>query len=162
MVQLQWSAFLKNQFQSLGPLTRCKLNVNQENDHAPINECAYIFFQTYPKMAVLKRKKKVWPFSCLLLSFTCLHFLLNVLKMWLANLNLLTTIRRKNEQFNLYIFNVIYLWHVPCVVTIIKLWKKNHNLFHCNSFDHLDLQSLNDYKMFFLCFSTKMFGIWGV
>ncbi len=25
---------------------------------------------------------------------------------------------QKNERSNLYIFNVIYMWHAPCVITI--------------------------------------------
>jgi hypothetical protein len=52
------------------------------------------------------------------LGFTSLHFLLNVSKTWLANL--LTTISTKNERFNLYMFNVIYMWHVPCVATTLN------------------------------------------
>jgi hypothetical protein len=80
------------------------------------NGCAD-FFNISPKRAVLG-KIKVWPFFCLLLGFTCLHFLLNVSKMWLANL--LTAISTKNERFNLYMFNVIYMWHVPCVVTTLN------------------------------------------
>jgi hypothetical protein len=77
-----------------------------------------IFFNISPKRAILG-KIKVLPFSCLLLGFTCLYFLLTVSKMWLANL--LTTIStKKNERFNLYMFNVIYMWHVPCVVSTLN------------------------------------------
>ena len=25
---------------------------------------------------------------------------------------------KRNERFNLYMFNVIYMWHVPCVITM--------------------------------------------
>ena len=92
MVNLLCSDFLKNQFTK--PLSP-SLGVNQmwtkKNDHAPKSE-GVDFFNTCPKRAVLK-KIQVWPFSCLFLGFTCLHFLLNVSKMWLANL--LTTIFTK-------------------------------------------------------------------
>jgi hypothetical protein len=61
------------------------------NDHAARSGCAD-FFNVSPKKAFMG-KIKVSPFSCLLLGFTRLHFLLNVSKMWLANL--LTTISTK-------------------------------------------------------------------
>ena len=76
---------------ALGP----SLGVNQmwtkKNDRAPKSE-GVDFFNTYPKRTNLK-KNQVWPFSCLLLGFICLQFLLNVSKMWLSNL--LTTIFTK-------------------------------------------------------------------
>ena len=46
--------FEKISFENLGPLTRCKPNVDQENDHAPKSECANFFLNTCPKRAVLK------------------------------------------------------------------------------------------------------------
>jgi hypothetical protein len=27
---------------------------------------------------------------------------------------------KKNERFNLYMFNVIYMWHVPCVISTLN------------------------------------------
>jgi hypothetical protein len=42
------------------------------------------------------------------MGYTCLHLLLNVSKMWLANL-LTTIFTKKHEQSNLYMFNVIYM-----------------------------------------------------
>jgi hypothetical protein len=88
----------------------------KRDDHAARSGCAD-FFNISPKRVVLGNIK-VWSFFCLLLSFTCLHSLLNVSKMWLANF--LTSISKKNARFNLYMFNVIYKWHVPCVVTTIS------------------------------------------
>jgi hypothetical protein len=106
----------------LGPSLGVNRMWTKKSDHAPKIEGAH-FFNTCPKRAILK-KIRVWPFSCLLLGFNCLHFFLNVSKMWLANL--LTTIFTKNERFNLCTFNVIYMWHVPCVVTtlnrILSFW----------------------------------------
>ena len=64
-----------------------------------------------------EKKNQVWPFSHILLGLTCLHFLLKVLKTWLANL--LTSIFTKTNQFDLYMFNVIYMWHVSCVITTL-------------------------------------------
>jgi hypothetical protein len=118
MVYISCSEFLKNWFtKPLGPslgvnrmwTKRLGMTMRQEVDAD--------FFNISPKRAVLG-KIKVWPFSCLLLGFTCLHFLLKVSKMWLANL--LTSISTKNERFNLNMFNVIYMWHVPCVVTTLN------------------------------------------
>ena len=51
--------------------------------HQKVN--VLVFLNTCPQRAVLK-KNQVWPFSCLLLGFTCFHFLLNMSRMWLANL----------------------------------------------------------------------------
>ena len=42
------------------------------------------------------------------------------------------------------------------VSLIENMVKKEPKLFdHCGSFDHLDLQSLNDYKFLFFCFTTR-------
>ena len=103
---------LKKSILNLGPLTKCKANVDQE-EWPCTKKWMCIIFLIYAQKGHFW-KKKVFSFSCLLLGFTCLRFLLNLLKMWLANL--LTTIFTKNEQFNLYMFNVIYMWHVHCVV----------------------------------------------
>jgi hypothetical protein len=117
MVYISWSEFLKNWFtKPLGSSLGVNRMWTKRNGHAARNGCAH-FFNISPKRVVLG-KIKVWPFSCLLLGFTCLHFLLNVSKMWLVNL--LTSISTKNEWFNLYMFNVIYLWHIPCVVTTLN------------------------------------------
>ena len=115
MVQLSWSDFLKSQsiLKALGPTLCVNRMWTKENDHAPKSE-RVDFFYHMPKNGILWKKNKVCSFSCLLLSFTCLHFLLNVSKMRLANL--LTTISFKKERINLYMFNVIYMWHVPCVI----------------------------------------------
>ena len=71
MVQHPWFNFLENQIQSLWTLTRCKLNVDRKEWPCTKSECA-VFLNVCPKMAVLerkKRKKKVWPLSCLVLVF---------------------------------------------------------------------------------------------
>jgi hypothetical protein len=81
---------LKISFESLGPLTRCKLNVEQEEWHAPKSECVG-FFKYMPKKDNFEKHSSL----TILLSyfgFTCIHFLLNVSKRWLANL--ITTIFR--------------------------------------------------------------------
>ena len=75
-----WSDFLKKLvLKALGPSLGVNRMWTKKNDHAP-------------KRTFLK-KIQICPFSCLLLGFNCLHFLLNVSKMWLANL--LTTIFTK-------------------------------------------------------------------
>ena len=83
--------FLKNKFLKPLGLTLGVLNQmwNKKNCYAPKSECAD-FFLIYVQKGHFEKKIQVWPFSCLLLGFTCLHFLLSFSKMWLPNL--LTTI----------------------------------------------------------------------
>jgi hypothetical protein len=121
MVRLLKKIVLKG----LGP----SLGVNQmwtkKNDHAPKNEGADFIIHAQ-KGHFWKNKIQVWPFSCLLLGFTCLLFLLNVSKMYVACKSSQNKSFQKNEPFNLYTINVIYMWHVPCVVTwlnrIFSVW----------------------------------------
>ena len=139
MVQLPWYDFLKKQqhTKSLGSLLGVNRMWTKKYDHAPKSECAN-FLIYMPKKGSFEKKFK-FHHSPLFSWTTCLHFLLNVSKLWLANI--LTTIFTKNERFNLYMFNVIYMWHVPCVVTSIKHYKKEPYTFsHCGSFDHPNMQ----------------------
>ena len=99
-------------YKAIGSLTRCKLNWTKENDHSPKNECADFFFKYMPKLGIFE-KTQVWPFSCLLLGFTCLHFLLNVLKMWLEKLPTLPT---KENNNNNKIVHVQCNLHVTCTL----------------------------------------------
>ena len=89
MAFVKWFEFMARLHQNLvlralGP----SLGVNRmwikKSDHAPKYE-GVNFFNTCPKRAIFE-KNQVWLFSCLLLGFICLHFLLNVSKMWLTNL----------------------------------------------------------------------------
>ena len=99
-------------------LTRCNSNVDQE-EWPCTKKWMFLVFLYMPKRAVLN-KIQVWLLSCLLLGFTCLHFLLHVSKVWLANL-LTIFFYEKNERVNLYMFDVIYMWHVPRVVTTLNM-----------------------------------------
>jgi len=89
MVRLLIKLVLK----ALGPSLGVNRMWTKKNDYASKSEDVDLFFNTCPKRAVLN-ENQVWPFSCLLLGFTCLPFLLNVSKMWLANL-LTTTFTKK-------------------------------------------------------------------
>ena len=86
-----------------------------------------------PKKDIFEEKKtQVRPYSCLLLGFTCLLFLLNVSKMWLANL--LTTIFTKkmseliftySMQFTCDMYLMLYNEHYlqpasSCVLEFLK------------------------------------------
>ena len=86
MVRLLKKIVLK----ALGPSLGVNRMWTKKNDHAPKSAWAD-FFNTCTKRIFLE-KNQVWPFSCLLLDFTYLHFLLNVSKMWLF---LLPTICRR-------------------------------------------------------------------
>ena len=124
MVYISWSEFLRNWFtKSLGPFTRCKLNVDQEE--WPCGKKWMFFFNTCSKRAIFEKNLK---FDCsFVFSWASLvfHLMLDVSKMWLANL-LTTIFTKRNERFNLYMFNVIYMWLVSCVITtlnrIFSLW----------------------------------------
>ena len=94
MVQLPWSDFLKKKFGKPWALSGCKLSADEE-EWPCTKKWMWCFFNTCSKRKDLK-KIQARPFSCFLLGFTCLHFLLNVSKMWLANL--LTTIFTKQMR----------------------------------------------------------------
>ena len=68
MVQLSRSYLKINKFMKpLGPSLGVNRMWTKRNDHAPKNECVGLI-DACPKKAVLKPKKWVWPFFCLLLS----------------------------------------------------------------------------------------------
>ena len=69
---------------------------------------------------------QVCSFSCPLLDFTCLHFLLNVSKMWLANL-LTTFFTKKMSDLicTCSMYLVLYIEHYlqpasPCVLKFLS------------------------------------------
>ena len=86
--------FPKPLYRFFGPLTTCKPNVDQEEWPCTKKWMCWLFLIHAQKGQFWKNKtNQVWPFSCLLVGFTSLHFLLNVAKIWVANL--LTTILTK-------------------------------------------------------------------
>ena len=103
--------------EDLGP----SLGVNRmwikKNDYAPQSECANCF-NTCSKRALLKIIR-VWPLSCFLMGFTCLSLLIKCVED-VACKSSHNNFYKKNEWFNLYMFNVIYMWHAPCVVTTLN------------------------------------------
>jgi hypothetical protein len=111
LVQLLCSNFFKIPiYKAFGPLTKCNPNVDQEEWPCTKKWMCW-FFLIYAQKVIFEKIKliiQVWPFSCF-------HFLVNVSKMWLANL-LTTNFTKQNGQFHLYMFNVIYMWHVLYVV----------------------------------------------
>ena len=110
MVQLPWSDFLrKNNLQSLwGP----SLGVNQmwskRNNHAPKSECVFfLFFNICPKRAF---KKKDSSLTILLFSLGLhLSSLLAKCVEDVACKSSYNNFYKKNEPFNLYTFDVIYM-----------------------------------------------------
>ena len=114
MVQLPWSNFLKIGFESLGPLIRCKPNVNQEE--WPIHQKWMCwFFLMHAQNGSFEISSRL----TILLSSLGLQFLLNVSKMCLQIFSQ-QFLQKRNDQFNLYMFNVIYMWYVPCVVITLN------------------------------------------
>ena len=104
----------------------------KKNDHASKKECADLFSNICSKRAILKKKKK--SSSTILLSshgFSCLLFLLDVSKMWLANL--LTTFftkRMSNLICTCDMYLVLYIEHylqpASCHMVeyvLIKFWR---------------------------------------
>ena len=107
-------------------------------------------------------KIKVSPFSCLLLGFTCLNLLSNVSKMWLANP--LITILTKNERLCMYLFNVIYMWHVPYVFTIRKPCEKRTAIVFPLRFFWLPSSIVTKqlhFYLFFIFFAIVIFNFFG-
>ena len=81
-----------------------------------------VFFNRCLKKVDLKEEENlVWPFSCLLLGFTCVHFLLKCVEdVGCKSSHNKKSELLKNERFNMYMFNVTYMWHAPCVVQYIE------------------------------------------
>ena len=111
-------------YKAVGPLTRCKPNVDQEEWRCGKKRMCWFSLYMLKKGNFEKKLK----FDCsLVFSWASLvfHLMLDVSKMWLANL-LTTNFTKTNERFNLYMFNVIYMWLVSCVITtlnrIFSLW----------------------------------------
>ena len=72
MVRIPWSDFIKYTFfESLGPLTWCKSNVDQEE--WPCTKKWMCWFLIHAQKGQFIKKNQVWPFSCLLLSSLGLH-----------------------------------------------------------------------------------------
>ena len=107
--------FLNISFESMGPLTKCNLMWTKNNDHAPKSECVDFFFKYMSKKGNFERKK-----SSLLILLSSLGLYLSSLLVKcvedVACKSSHNNFYKKNEQFNLYMFNVIYMWHVSCVV----------------------------------------------
>ena len=118
MVQLPWSDFLKISFEILRPITRCKPNVDQE-ELPCTKKWMCIFFIIHAQKCSFEKKN-----SCLtiLLSSLGLHLSSLLVKCVedVACKSFTTFSTKKNEWLNLYMFNVIYMWHVPCVVTTLN------------------------------------------
>ena len=108
---------------------------SKRNDRAPKSEYVRIYMSKesiFYFILFLFFEINFCLFSCLVLGFTCLHFLLNVSKMWFANL--LTTIFTKNwailfvqVQRNLHVTctHVLYIEHYlqpasPCVLEFLS------------------------------------------
>jgi len=110
-----WSNFhvstsLNISFQILGPHTRCKPNVDQE-EWTCINRWMWWFVGHHAQKGQLRETFKFDRSSVFFGASLIFHFLLNVSKMWLANL-LKTIFRETNERFHLNMFNVTYMWLV--------------------------------------------------
>jgi hypothetical protein len=118
----QWSDFLKNLvLKVLGLSLGTNRMWTKKNDHAPKSECVdfYLFiFNTCPK-----RKKLIKNSSLtILLSSLGLHLSSLLVKCVedVACKSFHNIFYKKLSDLILYIFNVIYMWYVPCVVTTLN------------------------------------------
>ena len=114
MVYTSRSEFLKKWFtKPLGPSLGVNRMWTKRNDHAARSGWAYSF-NISPK---------------------CVH-LSSLLVKCVEDVSCKSSHNNstKNERFNLYMFNVIYVWHVPCVVTTLNrifcLWLNLMLLLH--------------------------------
>jgi hypothetical protein len=125
MVQLPCSNLLKNQFKKpLGPSLGVNRMWTKKNGHAPRSKMCWFFYIYASKKAILKRKKNLTIF----LSSLGFHLSSHLLKCVkdVACKSSHNNSYKKNERFNLYMFDVIYMWYVPCVVH----WALCCNLLH--------------------------------
>ena len=130
----------------------------RKDDHAPKSECAYSF--NICQNMVFFRKIQVWPFSYLLLRLHLSSLLVKCVK----------DVACKSSHNNLQKHYAIYFVHIQCNLHVTctlcchywkSLQKKNRNCFPFGSFDHLDLQSQNNYKYFFFILQLKFLNFLG-
>ena len=116
MVNILCSDFLKNQFtKPLGLSLGVNRMWSKKNDHAPKSECVD-YLKIYAQKGHFWRKKN--SSSTILLSSLGLHlssFLVKCVKD-VACKSSHNNFYQKNEWVNFYLFNAIYMWHVPHVV----------------------------------------------
>ena len=113
--------FLKQFTKFLGPSPGVHRKCTKRNDRVPKSECACFFNRCLKKVDLKEEENLVWPFSCLLLGFTCVHFLLKCVEdVGCKSSHNKKSELLKNERFNMYMFNVTYMWHAPCVVQYIE------------------------------------------
>ena len=112
-------------YKAIGLLTKCKPNVDQEKWPCGKKWMCWVFLIHAQKGQFWRKKLKFDYFLVFSWASLVFHLMLDVSKMWLANL-LTTFFSQKNERFDLYMFNVIYMWLVSCVITainrIFSLW----------------------------------------
>ena len=103
-------------YKVFGSLTRSECGTRGITMHQNVN--VLIFFHIYPKRAFLE-KLQVWIFRCLFLGLTCLHFLLNVVKMWFANLLIIIFTKRWAIKFVHVQCNLHVTCTLCCTLSII-------------------------------------------
>ena len=121
VVQVYGPTSYKINFESFGPLTRCKPNVDQEQWPCTKKWMCWFFFKHDLKGYFPKEKNIKFDHSLVFIPVKCLEDV--------ACKSPHNNFYKKNERFNLYILNVIYMWHVPCVATIGKLCGKTAIVF---------------------------------
>ena len=112
--------FLNNHiYEAFGLVTRCKPNVNQEKWSCTKYWMCWFFLKVCPKRAFLEKNIKIkWSLTIffsslrLHLSLLLVKFVEDVARKSSRNI----LYKKKMSNLNLNMFNVIYMWHVPCVV----------------------------------------------
>ena len=116
MVQLLWFNSLKKiNFKSLGSLTRCKSNLDQEEWPCTKKWMCWFFYNKYiPKKGIFEKNSSLINLLSSLGLYLSWHLVICVEDVACKFSH--NNIYKKNERLNLYKLNVIYMWHVPCVV----------------------------------------------
>ena len=114
MVQLLKKLVLK----ALGPSLGVNWMWTKKNDHAPKNECVDLFWYMFEK-GILGKKSSLTIFLSSLGLY--LSSLLVKCVEDVACKSSHNNFYKENEQFNQYMFNVVFMWHVPCVVTTLNI-----------------------------------------
>ena len=106
-------------YKVVGPLTKCKLNVDQEDWACGKKWMCWFFFIMLKKDNFEKKNS-----SSIVLFFSLgLHLSFIYCYMcWRCGLQIFSHqfLQKQMSEFDLYMFNVIYMWLVFCVITTLN------------------------------------------
>ena len=122
-------------YKACGPLTSCKVNVDQEEWPCTKKWMCWFFFMHVQKRQFYLKKKN--SSLTILLSSLGLH-LSSLLVRCVEDVACKSSHNNLfNERFNLYMFNVIYMWHVPLRCTLRIICNMLHHVYSNSWFPYV-------------------------